>query len=217
MKTTIFLVRHGEVAGNSGEHRTFAGMSDLQLTPCGQKQAAAVAERMAREKVDAVYASTLQRAWQTADGIAARHDLRAKRDAAWCEVNYGAWEGLSESDILQNYGDLWKMRVADPWEIAPPDGESYAMLWARLEPAWNAILERHAGQNVVVAGHNGSLRVLLCHLLEAPMHNARRLLIDNCGITKIEIGEARTVEGGRLAGPPLVIQYINETCHLEGI
>ncbi len=217
MTTTIFLVRHGEVAGNSGEIRTFAGMSDLELTPRGLQQAARVAQRLEIEKIDAVYASTLQRAWKTADGIAARHGLETRRDAAWCEVNYGAWEGLSEGDILARHGELWKQRVQNPWSVAPPGGESYEMLWKRLEPAWNGLAERHAGQSVVVVGHNGSLRVLLCHLLEAPMHNARRLHIGNCSITRVEAGDAKTVEGGALAGPPIVIEFVNNTCHLEGI
>ena len=123
--TTIFLIRHGEVAGNSGEVRTFAGMRDLELTPRGLLQAQAVANRMAKEKLDAVYASTLQRAYLTADDIAAKHNLTTIRDAGWCEVNYGEWEGLSEEDILKGYADLWRQRVADPWNIAPPQGESY--------------------------------------------------------------------------------------------
>ena len=215
--TTIYLVRHGEVEGNSGAVRTFAGARDLELTPRGLAQAEAVAQRLKGEKIDAVYASTLQRAWKTADGIAALHGLQTTRDAAFCEVNYGEWEGLAEADILERYADLWKRRVADPYNVAPPNGESYQMLWARLEPAWGGILERHDGQNVVIVGHNGSIRVLLCQLLGAPPANARRLHIGNGALTEIRAGNAPNYPGGKLEGPPLVIQYINQTAHLEGI
>ncbi len=215
--TTIYLVRHGEVAGNSGEIRTFAGARDLELTPTGVSQAQSVADRLEDEKIDAVYASTLQRAWKTADGIAARHNLQTVRDAGFSEVNYGAWEGLSEAEILRDHADLWRSRVDDPWNIAPPDGESYAMLWARLEPAWNALLQRHDGQSVVLVGHNGSIRVLLCQLLGAPPANARRLQIDNCSVTKLSTGALPYRPGGKLHGPPLVIQFINQTAHLERI
>ena len=124
---------------------------------------------------------------------------------------------MSEAEINADYADLWRERVADPWLVAPPEGESYQMLWARLEPEWNALLEKHAGQSVAVVGHNGSLRVLLCHLLDAPPSNARRLQIGNCSITKVNIGDAKTVEGGKLQGPPLVIENINQTSHLAGI
>ncbi|RYG71530.1 histidine phosphatase family protein [bacterium] len=219
--TKIFLVRHGDVAGNSGEVRTFAGARDLELTARGLQQVEAVAERFKNEKIDVVYSSTLQRAWRTAEAIAAPHGLTNTRDSRWNEVNYGVWEGLSEDEILSDYADLWKQRVADPWSISPPDGESYQVLWARLEPAWNEILEKHEGQTVVVVGHNGSLRVLLCQLLGAPPANARRLQIGNCAVTKIDIGDAsgkpKTVSGGKLEGPPVVIEYINNTAHTEGI
>jgi broad specificity phosphatase PhoE len=212
--TTIFLIRHGEVAGNSGEVRTFAGARDLELTPRGISQAQSVAARLQGEKIDAVYASTLQRAWRTADGIAAGHDLQTTRDGGFNEVNYGDWEGLSEAQILENHADLWEKRVADPWNIAPPGGESYQMLWNRLEVAWNHVLKTHQGQTVAVVGHNGSIRVLLCQLLGAPPANARRLQIGNCSLTKVVIGESAQ---GKLQTPPVVIEYINQTAHLAGI
>lgn len=219
--TTIYLIRHGEVAGNSGEVRTFAGARDLELTPRGLEQARAVARRFENVKLDAVYASTLQRAYLTAEGIAAPHHLAVTRDSAFSEVNYGAWEGLSEADILKDYAELWRARVADPFSVAPPGGESYRDLWERLEPAWSRVLEEHRGQTVVIVGHNGSLRVLLCQLLGAPPANARRLQIGNCSVTKLRTDdgalEPKTIAGGKLEGPPVVIEYINDTRHLEGI
>ena len=212
--TTIYLIRHGEVAGNSGAVRTFAGARDLELTPRGIEQARAVAARMESVHLDAVYASNLQRAWRTADGIAATHGLQTQRLGGWNEVNYGEWEGLSEAEILTNYADEWRARVADPWEIAPPGGESYQMLWARLEPEWKRLLEIHQGQSVAVVGHNGSLRVLLCQLLGAPPANARRLQIGNCSLTKVSVGSPPVAHSEKLEGLPIVISYINDTSHL---
>lgn len=212
--TTIYLIRHGDVAGNSGAIRTFAGARDLELTELGLQQARAVAARMESVHLDAIYSSKLQRAWRTADGIAQTHGLKNERLGGWNEVNYGVWEGLSEDEINANYADLWRARVADPWAIAPPDGESYRMLWERLEPEWNRLLERHANQTVAVVGHNGSLRVLLCQLLGAPPSNARRLQIGNCSLTKVSVGSPQSAESEKLEGPPLVISYINDTSHL---
>ena len=213
--TTIYLVRHGEVAGNTGEHRTFAGARDLPLTPRGQQQKEAVADALADKNIDAVYASTLQRAFHTGEAIAARHHLPTTGMDALREVNYGDWEGLSERDIAQHHADLWKQRVADPWNVSPPGGESYATLWARLEPAWVQITSGNANKTVVIVGHNGSLRVLLCELLGAPPTNARRLQIGNASLTKVQIGDAKTPREGQLEGPPVVISYINSTAHLK--
>ena len=215
--TTIYLVRHGEVAGNTGEHRTFAGARDLPLNERGEKQRVAVAKRLQNVQIDAVYASTLQRAFKTGESIGALHNLKVIGMDALKEVNYGDWEGLSEADIMRDHAELWRARVADPWNVGPPNGESYSMLWARLEPAWKKITEDNVDKTVVVVGHNGSLRVLLCELLGAPPTNARRLVIGNASLTKVEIGDAKTVPGGQLEGPPVVIQYINQTSFLEGI
>lgn len=215
--TTIYLVRHGEVAGNSGEVRTLAGWRDLELTPRGVSQAQSIAARLAGAGLDAVYASTLQRAFLTADAIAAEHNLQTTRDADFREVNYGDWEGLSEAQILENHAELWRRRVQDPWQVAPPGGESYRMLWQRLERAWNGVLARHQDQTVAIVGHNGSIRVLLCMLLDAPPANARRLQIGNCSLSKVQIGDAPTPLAGKLESPPVVIQYINQIAHLEGI
>ena len=215
--TTIYLVRHGEVAGNTGEHRTFAGASDLPLTERGQRQKEAVAGALEKMPLTAVYASTLQRAFQTGEAIASKHGLPVVGMAALKEVNYGDWEGLSEDDILARYAAEWKARVEDPWNNAPPGGESYKMLWARLEPAWTQIINDNEGGTVAVVGHNGSLRVLLCELLGAPAKNARRLQVGNCSLTKVEIGNAKTIAGGQLEGPPVVVSYINSTAHLEAL
>ncbi len=213
--TTIYLVRHGEVAGNTGAHRTFAGARDLPLNERGLLQVGAIATRLESEKIDAVYASTLQRAFKTGEAIAAKHELKVVGMDALREVNYGDWEGLSEEDIARDYADLWRERVEDPWNVAPPKGESYSMLWARLEPAWTQIVRDNEGKTVVVVGHNGSLRVLLCELLGAPAKNARQLQIGNGSLTKVQIGDVRGVHTGQLPSPSVVIGYVNSTAHLE--
>ena len=215
--TTIYLIRHGEVAGNAGAHRTFAGARDLELTPRGLEQARAIAARLKGVELDAIYASSLQRAYITAETIATPHELPVMRLSAWNEVNYGEWEGLGEAEIAEKWGDLWRARVADPWKIAPPGGESYQMLWTRLAPAWNQITREHVGQSVAIVGHNGSLRVLLCQLLDAPPSNARRLQIGNCSLTKISVATPNASAPGKLEGPPLVIEYINDTSFLKNV
>ena len=212
----IFLVRHGEVEGNYGPKRTFAGWGDKPLTEKGLLQAQAVGERLAGEKLAAVYSSDLKRAFHTAEAIAARHNLTVQTDTALREVNYGKWEGLGDAELLRDWAEHWKSRVADPLNVAPPEGESYADLWHRLQPAWNAIGERHrsqSGQSVAIVGHNGSLRILLCHLLGAPLGNARHIRLMNTSISCVEY-EDSTME---TSAARYVISSIIDTCHLAGI
>ena len=202
-------MRHGEVEGNSGEHRTFAGWNDLALTPRGEQQARATAKRLERENVRAVYASDLQRARRTAETIAEPHGLPVQTDEALREVHYGAWAGLGEAELLSDWSELWKQRLSDPVNVAAPEGESMVDLWLRLEPAWNRIVERHTAsqEDAVLVAHNGPVRVLVCGVLGMPLENYRRIHIGNCSLTCVQINKGK---------PPLV-EFVNETCHLTDI
>jgi broad specificity phosphatase PhoE len=180
----IFLVRHGEVEGNSGERRTFSGWNDVALTTRGERQAHATARRLERENVRAIYSSDLQRARRTAQTIAEPHKLSVQTDAALREVHYGAWAGLGEAELLAGWSELWRQRLADPVNVAAPEGESLVDLWRRVEPAWNIVVERHIANNedAVVVAHNGTVRVLVCGVLGAagklPSHSHRQLQPD---------------------------------------
>ncbi len=238
----IFLIRHGEVEGNSGERLLFSGWNDVALTARGQRQAQAVANRMRSARLRAVYCSDLGRARRTAEPVAAFRGLEVQADAAWREVNYGAWAGLGETEIVAGWNDLWQQRKADAENVRAPGGESYADVWARLEPQWNAVVERHAAreEDFALVSHNGPIRVLLCHLLGMPVNNYRRLRINNAGVSRIEARsvEARHIETRHIearsdqvslkhdpapheyscgAAWSFTIASINETSHLQGI
>jgi broad specificity phosphatase PhoE len=209
----VFLIRHGEVEGNSGPHPTFAGWVDKPLTIRGQAQAAAIARRLSTESLGVVWSSDLQRARITAEAIAEPHGLEVRTSAALREVSYGAWEGLGEAEILRQWQQQWLQRVADPEKVGPPEGESYADLWRRLEPIWDLFLKESeasgAKSNVLVA-HNGTLRILLCHILGIPIANYRRLKISNCGLTRLEVSQTEGIWS-------FVVSGINETTHLQGV
>ena len=209
----IFLIRHGEVEGNSGDRPTFAGWNDVALTSRGELQAAAVARRLEREALRTVYSSDLQRAHRTAEYIAAPHNLMVHTDAAWREVNYGAWSGLDEAQLIAGGGEHWRQRLADPEGVAAPDGESYADLWQRLEPAWNRVTAQNSNdeRSVAIVAHNGTIRILLCRLLGMPLNFYRRIRISNCGLSCIEVNE------NQKAKPQIIVRFVNETSYLEDI
>ena len=209
--TRILLVRHGEVAGNTGELPAFVGWSDLPLNVRGQAQAQAVADYLQHEKIAAVYSSDLQRAQLTGCRIAEKQELDVHADPDLREVNYGKWEGLSEAELLREYSGQWQARQKDPWNIAAIEGENYAQMWARFLPKWNAIVEKHENETVVLVGHNGLLRILLCYLLGAPFENFKRIRVANCSVTRVEID--RNAGGGER----VLVQSVNDTCHLKNI
>jgi broad specificity phosphatase PhoE len=224
---TIWLVRHGEVAGNDPKTRAFAGWHDLPLTAKGEAQAEAVAARLAREPVRAVFSSDLHRAANTARRIAEHHSLEVQLSHGLREVNYGLWEGVGDAEILRDWAPLWQAREANPLEVAPPEGESYGDLWVRLAPVWAEIVQHalklHASEpeaSIVVAGHNGSLRAILFDVMSAPLQNARRITLSNCGLSRLEVkpseAEANAQTGEPLE-PRLLVRSVNETAHLQTV
>ena len=216
----IFLVRHGEVTGNSvqaGGRLTFAGWQDKPLTARGKLQAQAVARRLSSEKLTVIYSSDLQRARNTAQQIAGFHGLKVRVDNRLREVNYGAWEGLGLDEILADYRDVWDARNADPENVAPPNGENYEDLWKRLRPCWNEILNSHKeDERIAVVAHNGTIRILLCHVLGMPFSHFKRLQISNCCVSHLETKNAG-IEYSKADAQSLVAHNINETNHLQGI
>lgn len=205
---SVFLIRHGEVAGNmgSGDRVFYSGWDDVPLTARGIKQGEVVARRMAKEKLHAIYSSDLQRARLTAKSIAAPHGIEVLCDAGWRESNFGAWNGKSEGDILAGWPDVWQARQADPVDVAPPDGESLRDLANRLAPAWQKIVTQHEHEQIALIAHQGVIRVLLLLILEAPLSVYRRFQIDNCSLSRVEV----------VAGKPS-LRFINETHHLLGL
>jgi broad specificity phosphatase PhoE len=209
--TNIIIVRHGEVAGNAGDKKAFVGWGDLELNERGLRQTEVVGQYLQNETIDAVYSSDLQRARITAESIAAPHNLAVQVDPDLREVNYGDWEGLSEAELLEQYGEQWKARQNDPWNVAAIGGENHAQMWARFLPKWNALVEKHDGQTAVLVGHNGLIRILLCHLLGAPFSSFKRIHVNNCSVTRVEI------EAGSGDAPQILIKGINQTSHLQHI
>jgi broad specificity phosphatase PhoE len=202
------------VEGNSGERPTFTGWTDKPLTARGERQADAVARRLGEEKLHAVYSSDLRRAMHTAERIAAVHSLKVQSDADLREVNYGAWEGIGEAEIVAAWNREWELRLADPENQSPPDGESYAALWARMEPVLTSIVARHRAENVALVGHNGTIRILLCHLLGMDIKNYRRIRVSNGGLSRVEVHHDREYAGG---WPRAVVSCLNETRYLQGV
>ncbi len=160
--TTIFLARHGRSEAN--EARTVAGQLDVALSAEGHRQADALARFLAQHSIDAVYASPLRRAIDTAQPTANQHGLSVHAKEAFRELHFGSLEGRNRDTDLQAHEAYERWRCA-PDQVTPPDGESYVDLSNRVKPALAAIVARHPGQTVLVVGHQVTNRVILGTLI----------------------------------------------------
>ena len=153
--TRIIAIRHGETDWNAASR--IQGHTDIPLNARGLEQARLAARALADEPIAAVYASDLQRAWQTAEAIAAPHGLSVIRDPGLRERCFGDFEGHSFAALEPLHPELcarWRHR--DP-SFAAPGGESLRDFAARAQTALMTLAARHPAQLIVVAVHGGVL------------------------------------------------------------
>jgi uncharacterized phosphatase len=177
MPTTILLVRHGETDWNLA--RRVQGHTDRPLNDTGRAQAAALADELAREPVDAVYSSDLARAYETAAAVAARHGLEVTALRDLRERHFGTWEGLTDDEFLERFPHA----RGQPWG----DAETPAEMAERVVGALERIADSHPGQRVVVVAHGGPLRAVLRRCDVAADGD-----IANCHVLRLEV-EGRTL------------------------
>jgi broad specificity phosphatase PhoE len=157
--TTLLLVRHGETDWNA-EGR-LQGHTDRPLNDYGRKQAKELAQRLAGEGADAIYASDLVRAKETAEIVGERLGLTVVVDPDLREKDWGTWEGLTGDE-----------RVAVEFE-----GETTEAHRDRVLGAARRIVARHPEQRVVVVTHGGSLR-----RIQAAVNGVADPVIENCAV-----------------------------------
>jgi broad specificity phosphatase PhoE len=189
--TWVYLARHGEVL-HAAEGRFF-GHTDVELSPAGVAQAAALAERLGAEPIDAVYASDLLRARQTAAPVAAARATAVVAMAPFREIGMGRWEGLTFAEIRSREPELCDRWLADPFAIPFPDGEALADVRARAVPAIRTLVERHSGGRIAIVAHGGTNRVILGEALGLPLANVLRLAQDYAGWSLIEYRDGAAV------------------------
>jgi broad specificity phosphatase PhoE len=163
MATRLLLVRHGATT-LSAEDR-FAGATDIPLSDDGRAQAAALAERLRDDPIDAIYCSPMRRTLETASIIAEPHQLTPISRPALREIDHGHWEGLTRQDVESRFKDEYARWEEDPFSSAPSGGECGVDVMARALPIVRAIVEAHHGQQVVVVSHKATIRLVISSVL----------------------------------------------------
>jgi broad specificity phosphatase PhoE len=171
----LIFVRHGETVHNVDG--IAQGWNDSALSPRGEQQVAALAERIAAMDVDALYSSTLNRALSTARAIAklTKHEIIPLDDLR--EMNYGGWEGQSFLDVRKN-DEATYQRWIDDGDVPCPHGESHNDVRRRIEAAVSVM----EGRRVVAVSHGTAIRIAATALLQLPIGAARHLAQDNASV-----------------------------------
>jgi broad specificity phosphatase PhoE len=155
----ILLARHGETDDNRSPHH-FQGWTDTPLNDTGRTQAHELAERLAPEGIQAIWASDLIRARETAEIVGRRVGLAPHIDARLREGARGRWEGHLMQEIERQEPELYaQWRRGGNFRF--PGGESLLEQQRRVSTALGDI-HTAAPKPTLVVCHGGSIRVMLC-------------------------------------------------------
>lgn len=201
----MFLVRHGATDHNLRRPTVLQGSGiDGPLAAVGREQAAMAAKFLRRYRFDAVYASPMRRAKETAEIIAAPHELPITAVPQILEADVGRWLGLDWDTIAAEEPEAYRLHLEDPSVHAYPEGESATDVQNRTVPALLDLMQANLGRRILVVAHNIVNRVMVAHLSHIPLRHMRAIRQDNCAVNLI-----------RHRGDEAELITANSTFHLE--
>ena len=182
----LILVRHGETDWNV--QRRYQGQTDVPLSAPGRREAECVAERLTRQKIDAVYASDLARAWETAAIIARQNGLKVFPEPRLRELKFGVLEGLTFDEAQIQYPDMITAWLAD-FNQPPQGAETIDMFNARIISLLEFLKQKHDEQTVLLVGHGGSLSEIMRVILGSSHEKRWYFEMENASLSEILIDE----------------------------
>jgi len=176
-QTTIDILRHGEPTGGI----RFRGITDDPLSEFGWQQ---MLERCDNGNWQAVISSPLQRCHALAQHLSTTRKIPLYVDAAWQEINFGRWEGLTAEAIELRYPRALEAYYRDFSNASPPEGETYMEFSTRVNIAWDQLAAAHYGQSVLLITHAGVIRALFSRLLGISPENSFRIEVPHASLTR---------------------------------
>lgn len=164
--TRLWFLRHGEV--ESPWVGRFIGTSDVALSSLGRHQGEAIRAYLEDAPVDAIVSSPRRRALETIAPLAKAKGMKIDVRKPFGEMDYGEWEGLDWEQILARDREFAQKWQADPATLCPPGGESCDLFQQRVSSGVEALADEFRGRSIVLAGHAGTNRAILGHVLRRP-------------------------------------------------
>jgi probable phosphoglycerate mutase len=199
--TRLLLLRHGQTPLSI--EKRYSGLGDPQLTPEGERQAAAAARRLRSYDIGAIVSSPLGRARRTAEIVAAEVGRQVQVDEDLREVDFGEWEGLTFAEVRKKWPNEMAAWLADP-AVAPPGGESFLDAQQRVIAARERTLATYPEDTVLLVSHVTPIKLLVQLALEAPLAALYRMHLDLASLTTVDA----------YADGPAVLRVFNDTAHL---
>jgi probable phosphoglycerate mutase len=183
MSGSIIIVRHGRTEFNAAGR--LQGRTDNPLDEVGLAQAEAVATYLAPELLSdtLIVCSPLLRARQTATAIAEGVGASLEIDERWIELDYGAYEGLRQSEVPSN---VWREWRSDS-DFAAPQGESLNQVQQRVADACAELAQRLDGRTAVVVSHVSPIKSAVAWALGVDVSVGWKTQLATASITRLAI------------------------------
>jgi alpha-ribazole phosphatase len=198
----LLLIRHAATAWTA--QGRFQGQTDVPLSAQGWHQVTALGQRLRAETLHTLYASDLQRAWETARAIAAPHALHVHAEPRWREIAFGRWEGLTYAEIQQQDAQSLAAWERDQLHSAPPGGETLLQMTQRVSAAYGDMLAASQDKTVGLIAHGGSLQLLLCLALGLPSQAYWQFAVSPASLSELCV----YAQGA-------ILTRLNDTHHLD--
>ena len=180
--TLVLLVRHGQTPTTG---KLLPGRAPgLHLADAGRAQAQAAADRIAGlAKVDAIYASPLERARETAAPIAKALGQKVHIDRGLLECDFGDWTG-AELKALTKLPE-WTTVQRSPSTFRFPNGESFLEMQTRIVSTLDRLRAAHPGGVIVCVSHADPIKAAVAHAMGTHIDLFQRIVISTCSISAI--------------------------------
>jgi len=207
---TLYLIRHGESEGNVRDD--LWEWTDCSLTARGRAQMERLADRLRTEPLDVIYSSTMRRARESAEILAASTRAPIIYVDWLREMNFGDLDLMTMDEVNRIYPGLWE-RPLTSWEDGYPNGETVRTFYDRVTTGVKSLLaDPHGPAHMALLGHGGSLEMVLMFLLDMTVFPLWRFDIGNGSLSIIHIKQV-------IQDVHPVLALLNDTSHwrLAGI
>ena len=196
--TLVFLVRHGQTPTTG---QVLPGRAPgLHLGDVGLAQAEAVAENLSlwndqqqqttkrsnskAAGITAVYASPMERTYETATPIARAVGLRVRKNKGLLEADFGDWTGKKLSALRKK--PEWAAVQNNPSGFRFPRGESFGEMQLRMVSTLEKLASDHQGETIVAVSHADTIKAAAAHALGTHLDLFQRIVISPCSVTAIQ-------------------------------
>ena len=184
----LYFMRHGETVWNT--ERRYQGMTDIELSEEGLRQAECAAKRFKNIKIDKIYASPLKRAMKTAEKVAAEKGLEIISEDDFREIHFGEWEGKTVPELTEKYGDSYTNFIREPHKYGFPGEGSVENVINRIKPGIDKLIAEDEG-NVLIVSHGGIIRLMIMYIMGLDSSWFTKMWINNTGVSIVEIKNDR--------------------------